>query len=489
VLKEFNRLSHNIDGIQTTVDAFGFDDGVKHIQLLPRKVHLSTSKEGAAPHLDNCFAARVNQTPVIRTGAIDSIVKVNELLLLVQQVASLPFRLCSNQLDSVEFGWDGIELQHLLLISHRQGENNRQHVVHLSTELEDFYAEDHRGKRRLKAESEALEKLPTFLNMAGWIDYCAWYHELLEEAFTHFAYDAVDQYSLERSLMDFRHEVLSPFLAKSRQQLLMLEGQIERKKPENTQTTIGYQRVVDLKKALFRVRQDLLKMARAHHDCLLDIIAAIEIIEQQHPDLILLKLTGQVLHKLLSDQVDPGGQKINWGVKQMLLQLLNDDLGVISAVNCARKLDRTHFAFAIRLAIEQLKRKFSVAEVIEMVMSWDELTRLVNQLFVKNKEEEVLKKQPTDLVVKYREYVLTNLLAFCFPISQANEEKTEIKLQEELKENAVFLNFIPSYRTIPIENNQQEHRELVIYHPNSYEPIGLTKAGQELLLPLFSRKT
>lgn len=443
--KEMQVLSRDVDAIKTTLQLY-----------------------------TNFCVAWVGQTPMIRTGSIRTASQVRELVALAQTINNSnergrrPFRLCSNQINSVEFEWNAIERQHQLLMQSVQELRKQDSIVHISTPLEKLLI-DRPPEKKLKRVGEALEKLPKLLNMEAWVSYCVWYNELLEEAFSHFLYDAVDEYTLERYVKDFRHEVLSPFLEKTRKRLVELELSMGTGEESRN---LSYGERVAMEKELIVVRSDMQRMVRAHFDDLVEILRLISVIESAHPELVALKMRGQLLKQLLVDQVEaPNIDTPSWEMTQMMLQLLNDELGVISIVNCAEGNDRTHFAFAIRLALLQLKKKCSLIDTMDMVFHWEESVREVNK--------EVVQTNRARLVVQFRENVLENIVNFCLPLTRENTDASTSTWEEGSRENLAFLNVLPSY---------MKGEALVKYEDDSGDPVGLTEAGQRFMLTLSTKK-
>jgi len=474
--KHFNPFSRQVGGVTTALDAFGFDDS--GIRLLPGTVHVLPRKETS--HLTNCFVAWVNQTPLIRTGVIDTDRQAHEFLLLAdaiykrrlsfhrEQTTLLPLRLSSSQLSSVELEWESVQSQHLALLS--QKDKTREQIIHLSTGLEPFYP----GRpQKVKTLAEAIEKLPRFLNVEAWTIYFAWYHAHLETALSHFSYDTVETYTLEKSIAALRHEVFSPFLAKAKERLFTLEQQLK------TMETEKIEYLIATEKELFATRQDIQRMIKAHYDCLCEIVNSNVAMGKHHPQWMLCQITGKILQKLLENEEK---KTLDWAAEQMLFQLLNDELGVMSAVNGTRGLSRTHVAFSIRLAIQQLKQQFPLLDIIHMAMHWDEITGRMNQAFAQQ-EKDCVERLDESLAVKCREYTLENLLKFCLPIAHLNEGvKAAAAWHENLKENPILLNMLPPCCRKTFKGKDRADRvALVVYHPDSGNPMGLTEAGLQLL--------
>lgn len=490
-------MSQQIEGVETTVHPFAFDSSTKGINLIPDKVFTVDKEEPFSEHLSNCYIAWVNTTPLVRSGSIETKVKAEEFLVLVRalrqeimkrkSLPGFPLRFCANPVNSVEFEWDLIARQHLHLIRKNQDLQEGEQLVQVSTGLEHLYS-DRPPERKLKSLTDALEKMPKLLNIDAWASYCAWYNELLEEAFANFLYDAVDEYTLEKYLKNFKHEVHSPFLKETRKRLVEFELLIE---SQETPEDVSYRDLVDMAKERIVFRNDLHRMIKAHYDNLAEIVRLIKVVKEAHPELSQLLVIGQLLQRLLANQVDATDEAApSWGEVQMLLQLLNDELGVVSAINGVQGLDRTNIAFAIRLSVMQLKEMFSREEVLDMVFNWEETAKNVNILIAQKGEIENLKEEGrARLVVKFRQCMLSNLLDFCLPIIRLNTEGKTAQWHEGLRENLEPLNFLPSFHTMPNAINEPERVALVDYDPETGAPVGLTNAGHRFMMSLSYAET
>ncbi|NGX41788.1 MAG: hypothetical protein K940chlam7_00062 [Chlamydiae bacterium] len=484
--KELQSMSQEVGGIHTRMESVGFESSEGEVRLIPGKVHTISKQEPLPNHLTNCFVAWVNHVPIIRSGSIDSDDKAHEFVALARKVnqertnssSTQLFRVCSHQLNSVEFEWDLIRFQHQRLSQISRAMQKGEKIVHLTADLRNFYT-IRPNERKLQSDEEALGKLPKLLNMAAWADYCAWYNDLLEEAFSNFLCDAVDEYTLERYIKDFRHEVFSLFLKRTREQLLELELQVGTLEKA---MKAPYRDVVATEKRLIQARSDMQRMVRAHYDSLTEILRIIKIVGDAHPELYPLMNIGKVLKELLANQVEvPGVKSINWAVNEMHLQILNEDFGVISALNCDNGIDRTNLAFAIRLAVSQLKQEFSREEVGEMLEHWEEITRAVNKKVTNGGEGETPQRL-AQMVIRYRERFCGNLVNFCIPITELNTSGGMPQRQERLYEHQIPLNFFPSHFSFPNEAGEPERVPLVNYDSETGTPTELTDAGHRLMM-------
>lgn len=476
------------------VDAvpYGFEKKHDKLVLSPGLVETVSKAGYSSHHLPNCFAAVAGGACVIRSGLIDSPLKGKELLAVVKKaLKKSSFRLCSGQINSVEHEWALIDRQHHILEHLHASHVDDVTVVHVVNPLEKVYG-DAPQQKKIKRLEETYGKLEKLFNISAWVRYCAWYNERLEEAFAHFLYDAVDEYSLERYLKDFRHEVKSTLLKRTYSRLKEAESSIGQHHAENH---LSDRELVNHEKNIFLLRMDLQRMVRAHYGSLVEIVRLIPMIEVAHPDLVDLKITGMALKALLADQLgEKDAPHLGWGAKEMLLQLLNGDLGVVSAVNGEHGLGRTHFSFAIRLAVEQLKDKFARSGMVEAAIHWEEAARTLNKITASHREVDVAGaieamldfalKQHVKIVHRLQYCVLMNLVHLCEPLTRLNIGQFRYSGHNGLYENRELLSFLSSHHTLLNAIEEPERVPLMEYDAATGDPLGLTDAGHRFLMSL-----
>lgn len=456
---EFKAISKTIQGVETILQGFAFEHVKGKIRFTPDQIHPYSVEKQYPKNLVNCCIGWVGETPLIRSGHINTLSKAHEWVVLARSIIPTKqtnLRLSSAQMSSVEFEGEFIDQQHLALIQATQKLWESEKLVHLSTPLEYVYSTQS-FERKVWADQTALDEIPKLHNTEAWADYCAWYNELLEEAFSHFLYDAIDEYTLEAHLKDFRHEVFSDFLERTRSQLLKLE--LER--ATNQLEGLSHSELVARDKEMLLSRHDMQRMVGEHYKSLVEIVRIVKIVQEAHPDLIDLNVVGRLLKALLGYEVDaPNIPRPNWGIKQMILQLLNDELGVVSSVNCHHGLDKTHLAFAIRMAVLQMKELHSREEIIELALDWENSSH----------------------VDQFRECVLDNLLEFCVPLTHLNTGGKTMRWDESMHIHADLLPFIPKERTMLNAIEEFERMTLV-------DSEGLTVVGHHLMSNFLSNGT
>jgi hypothetical protein len=483
------RIGYEIKGITTAVHPFGFRLEKGQFQVFPDQFD-------ACPSLDlcNCFVGWVENIPIIRFGSINNSQKVKELLFLAGVVhrkiknknKKISFlRVSTDQINSIKFEWDAISLQHRHFAERLQELEVGENLIHISTGLEKFYA-SHPQRNLSQSEFKTLHDLSHLVNMEAWTAYCAYYYEHLKKIFSEFKYDAVDSYTLEKYIIDFQHEVQNLYLVRTKKRLMELETSLGTKERE---TNLSYREVVQFEKELIIARKEIQRMVRVHYDFLCEIIRIIQVIEEAHPELKETKYIGKILQGLLAFEVDsPTSQPLPFTCQQILLQLLNDEMGVISAVNCDSGVDRTNLAFAIRLATVQLKNLTSIDEVINLTIGWNPTIAIIHQyLAVKEVEQlEDWADQIQDLTLKFNirlmlnfwELFLENLQKVCIPITEEIRSGIEEPSKDDFFLSKELLKIMPPFRKA---TDISKTVRLVKYDPNTFDPVDLTPEGRQLI--------
>lgn len=235
----------------------------------------------------------------------------------------------------------------------------------------------------------------------------------------------------------------------------------------------------------------------------------------------------KLMRLVLGAQLEMPECRMSRGQEGMLIQLLNDRLGVHSGMNCKSGLDRTGFWHAVKLAMVGFERKHPEADMVDFVAHWDEHTSFVNKLearlgkiggsiedYLKTKSKEDWltdfrdllpydaidwKKSPPTIkddylpliklqirrVIDFREMVMRNMVGVGLPITQISTGFAGFKWNSGLIENLHPLNFIPSNLTS--RNRDAPKRRLVNF--NSDGSIkGITPLGHAALVMLSGKR-
>lgn len=429
-------------------------------------------------HLINSYIVWINNSPLIRSGIIDTEQKVNELLVLSKEVhekwqhalgKKFPLRICSDQLNSVESEWGWIHNQHQATV--HVVEQSDAELIHLNTPLDNFFSTKP-DLIKVHRVLETLDQMPKFLNSEGWVSFCTWFSKWIDLSLKKFPYDAVDEYTLESYLKAFQAEVNSAYLKRNIQHLLIRQlalGSLDHP------VQLGYQKGVEYEKEVLQVRIELQRLLSDHLEPLQKITEVISVIEEVHPELIAMKQIASYLQALLEHEVsDLDG--MSWGKQEMLLQLLCDVMHVIPAINCQHGLDRTHLAFAIRCSLMQMKSELDPEALDDLVLNWNDKTFLLNRLIAKQGIR-ALSGSGMDKslihVIQLRKRVYYHLKKCCQPITEINRNGSKLKWNENEYENSSTFNFIPSH---------MDGVQLVEYDFEKGIPVALTDAGHQFFL-------
>lgn len=439
--------------VETRVRAYAFEVHSGNIKVHSDKVQ-NWEEHSERSSLSNCLVGTVGNASIIRSALIESKTMAEELLQLLKQVDPLketPIRFSSTLLNYVEGEGDAIQLQHARLQEFK-GESFSPAVI--SFPLEKLYNAP-KGVEIPKKLAMALEKFPRLLNAEAWIDYCKWFENQLSRLFADFRSVAVDAFTLEGHINDFKHEAVSPFLAKLRNRLRELYSAPSQTQEERP----SYREMLLRERDMLLIRMELQKMLIAHRVSLVQIVRAIQSIEKSHPDLLPIKNTAMLLERLLADQVQlENTPLLSWGASQIILQLLDNQLGVISAIHGREGLGRVSAAFSLRLGILQLKQKYSLDDAIDLALHVDDIPKLS-----KTHPQDNLWKRRSELLKELQNIVFQNATDFSVPLTEINKSRKSV---EGLKENLAILQFLPE--------------QLVKSDPNG-RPLGLTEQGHQLM--------
>lgn len=479
------QLTHNIDGI--------------NVVLQPA---LST--------LPNSWYAITGNAAILRTSLIDSMQKAENFLELTQKLhdewkskapqLKFQFRAVSCQLCTPKTDWDQIFAQHMWFTWLHYEKGLSAQCAHLNLPTDHFYS-----AKDLQQNSEfflkAVAKLPEMQNIDAWEMYCYWMNEEIEIILEKIPLESMDAYTLEAHLKDFVHEVRSSLLRN-------LEKDIE-----SDVLKIGALRkllkfpvkenedIVELERRLIRARHEARPGLQVQYATLVEIARVINIIEDSHPELVTLKYQATLLLEMMDGHLGIEGKtKISWTKQILLMQLLHEDLGIVTTLNSATGLDRTSLAFGAVLAVSLLKQRHPKDQVIDLVSNWDENIREVNRKIAAlglEKFDEWVKMPAADisekslktkagLVMQFRSNFLEVLESFCIPITKAGGQVQDLKWQETQKENPEFLNLLPISGLIETASGRRIKSKIVEIDQEG-NPIGLTEEGHYLMTRLFRK--
>lgn len=479
------QLTHNIDGI--------------NVVLQP-----------AVSTIPNSWYVLTGNAVVLRTSLINSMQKVENFLDLTQKLhddwkskdpqLKFPFRAVSCQLCTPKTDWDQIFVQHMWFTWLHFEKGLSAQSAHLNLPTDHFYS-----LKDLQQNSEfflkAVAKLPEMQNIDAWETYCYWMNEEIEIILEKIPLESMDTYTMEAHLKDFVHEVRSSLLRNVEKDIESdvlkigaLRNFIKFPVKENED-------IVELERRLIRARHDARPCLQVQYATLAEIARVINIIEDSHPELVTLKYQARLLTEMMDGHLGIEGKpKISWTKQLLLMQLLHEDLGIVTALNCDTGLDRTSLAFGIVLAISLLKQRHPKDQVIDLALNWDENIREVNREISKvglekfdewvkmpsaDSSEKSLKTKAT-LIMQLRSNFFEVLEGFCIPITIAGGPVQDLKWQESQKENPEFLNLLPVSGIIETASGKRI-KSKIVESDQEGNPIGLTKEGHYLMTKLFRK--
>lgn len=372
----------------------------------------------------NCWGSRVGNSLIMRHRVIDTQEQALNLLKAAQEFsAPLPhLRMASFQLGLPEREWDQVTSEHILLswLVHSQGLSFQ--AAHLSFPMQPLYT-----LKGVLPPSEFLLKtmapLPRLLNSEGWEVYCFWLHEEMERILETFSLESMDIYTLQALLLDFVHEVRSSLLLSNEAEvsetllkLGALRGLID--SPQK-----GIVDVVALEKLLVKRRNEAYEGLKVQYETLVKIVSTIESIESSHPNLVRFKGQAHILSLLLGAQLT---QPLGWVQRLILLQLLNDELGIISTVSSYTGFDRTSIAFSVLMATALLRQEKTFEQVTSLAMNWNQ----------PDTEQAELKE-------RFKRLFLELIERLCIPLTASMTQVQEIEFAQDKNPSSELLELFP----------------------------------------------
>ena len=415
---------------------------------------ISSTNEEKGIHLTNCYTTVFEHDPdsgsgkktgVIRTGVIDNDQKVEEFRKLVDEVygeirqtyPEPPLRIVSHQLNSPEREHKLIIKQHGLL-AELDDELGGGKIVHIDSPTNRLYNFT-KFTRKLGAVGKFIEnrflkgeKIAKEQNLEGWCTYLQWLGEDLKR----------------KGGEGFAKIDLSILHKKS----IFLKECIKRLE----ETSKGEEQLIkNLKRKKNLFEKQLHGLRKSLRDALVDQYQKLESIEKDltPKDPSYRKVV--LMRKILGHQLDiKGAEKISRGAEEMMIQLLNDELNVISAINCKSGLDRTGLLHNVKLALLQQQSKMGMKlrqdgeldseekaakAIFDMVVNWDANTKKLNEMAsgVKADEDSIkkmnslIKKKDEEgklnLIVEFREFATANLLKLGLTITGIDKGAVGVK--------------------------------------------------------------
>lgn len=411
------------------------------------------------------WEAKVGPLNFLCSGALNTRAEVEALMQRAEELKKTPpVRLSACQVCLPSTEWDLIEVEHVWLawLGWERGLSGQNahillplsHLYHPKEEirLSEFFLRD-------------IQKVADLQNIDGWETYCFWLAEEAERILEQIPLEALDSYTLEAVLKNFVHEVRTAILRYEELETAenLLRIGVHRKLlslPIPTPESL-----VDYEKRVIRARTDARGRLAIQQEILAEAARLIGIIEKAHPELLAFEREALLLSHLLQE-----GER-SWGSRFMLLQLLNQELGVISSVQDDAHADRAGVSFALQIALGVLKQTTPVQELIQLALKWD-----------------TLPYRGDPLADKLRSAFLHALEFFSIPLMRKTTEVQKTAWHENYREEGEFLKFMPAKGTLRNKEGALVETELLHFDPKTGAPTSLTTAGHYLLTKLFPKR-
>lgn len=493
----------------------------------------SLGQPGDSDHLFNIFVIPVvgpdgrQQRAIIRTGVIDSKQRKDEFLAVLMKVhqdlppGSKKMRIVSHQLNS--FNERGmIEKQHEWIsgINEHLKEKNIGEIVHINTPSNRWV----NFEKTLHLQRFLGEGLSKTQNLDSWGTYCRWMVSDLEQqkgnmspyvghsfttihsSLSHLDLDCskhVVDVVEKRKKYDECMEAFLTFrdgksrkdkyiaLMKARSQLKMSENRLNEARKQNKIA------LVNIYHQLEKLEQDLIRQKKTG--------AVPEITHAMLRKVSLMRM-------VLGSQLDIPGAELDRGQEGMAIQMLNQELGVTSAMNCKSGLDRTGLWHAVTLSLETMRKKdpkFGPEREFQLINTWESTTEKMNLMIQKcgyagfkrcldhgaenpmwqaffpgisDKEITSLIETMKD-VMKFRMEVLKHLIKEGIPITRFSTGLVGLKWNKGWQENLIPQNFLPPYIMVKKKGNPPTVVKVkLLDYDDEGHPKGLTKQGRRLLI-------
>jgi len=476
-----HEINEKIEGVETRVIPLSFSLDKKSIVAMQR-FPIPEAGDDISFHLKHCFIGQVGEEQLIRSGIIDTEIKAAQFLAAATFAKQNSkngkiHAICSNQLNAITSDWENAELQHQELLAADQASKKTIAVIHCVRSLDYFFFE--RSPRQMAmAELKRFMELPRLLNMEAWRFYCTEYNALLQQHRSQISLDAAETFAIERYIMEFHHEVNNRYIQDTMTELAKL--QLSFPKQEDL-FQFSYHQFVEKKKEMLLLRQDLKRMIRAHYDRLVEIVRISSMIEKSHQELIAVKKIGSVLKAALASDLGLiSCENFCFVQSQIVAQLLNCELRIVSAINSDTEESRTHIAFALRLAVMQLKQLNKKEDVFELGLNWTQKAKTLHETIRKMSHHEcsqwLSKELYKNSIVLFWTLVAENLKRICRSLAYNTQTTSQLSFKPK-KLNQAYLSYLPPF----MRNENGSFTILFRYDATGNMPKDLTDAGYDLL--------
>lgn len=325
-----------------------------------------------AGDLCRCFAAITNEFAIIRSDAVNSDAKSKELLGLAKTLQDKlnwgyrPLRLSSMQLANLRDEWQHTKDQHITIVKAMQASSSGLGIAHLVVPTEHVHYDIPANFRSPLMQNALLQVMHQF-NAEACIQYGIWFCEEIESELRHFKPEASEEYTLQARFEDFCHEMRSRLLQDQIEEIqsaIVDQGKLVPDE-SNKSRNLMYEKIVVAGRSKFLILLD--DLARI----LKQIAIVIESIQSMHPELQRIKIMAKIACVVMQGRLETGeAVALSWGQLVLLLQMLDQKLGVISALNGYLGLERTNLVFSIRLALAEISTQYSDEELFLLCTRW-----------------------------------------------------------------------------------------------------------------------
>ncbi len=459
-------------------------------------------------HLNYCFAVFIQSSAVLRTGPINTLNKAREFLAFAkdrnkilaaqfQQMHRKP-RIVCEQLNDPLLDWDKIRLQNVYLKMAAHEEKLGVSVAHMCLPTGKLFVKSD-VEPRTPFQNRNADKLAKELNWYGWVQYALWIAEEMDTLLENIRSDASQKYQIVGLFQEFVNESRSVLLRKCLQEIQELSlkyGELELKR-------IAYPlETTKIKQDILAIEKDIFKTSLEVKEALKGILALVLKIEAEavrekniREEYVPMRRIILLYRKLLQTQIEPTSNvNTSWIQQGMLRQLLDDELNVVSAVNCSNGIEQTHLTFSLKIATLELKQKYPAERVVDVAFNWDTSVLKVNAVIQKNgyeayrtwilhppvEQEEVAIHRRAGVIDRLRKLFFRILMDMCLPIQQITGVRSS-GLEANIHADKSYLNILPSFLEMKYEDGDVESIPYVSYNETTGEPIDLLEKGYRTL--------
>ncbi|MBA2727487.1 MAG: hypothetical protein H0U49_04860 [Parachlamydiaceae bacterium] len=461
MLKQFLPIHGTIYHTNAEFQTFGFGELAPPPQILPDQVHPEDD-----PNLCLAATVRINGSQILRCGPIDSELRMQELNALFHYCAQIDLNKPSSEKLSPRFAilqfvlpdseLGAIKVQRFLLSKFPY--ETKWLIPHITFPLDLFFYLK-KNRPLPVAFSVRSNRISRLHNIEAWLTYSRWILEEFTSFMESIALTDTAKYTLEGALSDFSHEIESSLLNVIWEQLEALtlkQGIIEFANGDDVMKSS--KRLNDNETQTLDLRIELQSYLQTQNNLLENIGKIINEMHSLQPEFQPLQAILRIFKELLDVQNDlSGSPKCSFGKQFMLTTLLNTLLRVTAVTTCNTGIERTSLSFSISLAIAQLLKTESLADILRTVLEWDTSVLAVNLKIVEKGHEAFLDwlRNPAEesdniyqlarLTTKIRLYVYKNLQTFTRPLLKevSKQKAIESKDIKDLLVSKEFLNFLP----------------------------------------------